>query len=523
MGRKESERKPLSFSTTMRNPERIAKFLSCVLPYENQILTHDIIVEIIKLVLNKKLYKPTIIDKTEEFKRIYDDETLEFSNKQLEYIMEQCPQKHKEFGFEWGWESRFDTWFRLPKEFGFIYYWKGEKIIISNVGHMLVDAVNENPVNELKIQNVFLNSLAKYRTNNAFRKNSNDNIPLLVLLNVLKLFKEDSEENGSGLHINELSFLICWPDSNYNEIYKYIKEIRREFGFNLSEEVIYEKCLDLLEASSVQTNRFKKSQILKEAIDEYIRKMRSTGVISLRGAGRFIDFNTFEMNKINYVIDKYSEQEVFTIEKSYFNYVGQIDTNILTAASIANNIKEEKRLETLNKLSEEYSKEDIYKELSILTKKNDTSQNPIFRLIPYPARLEFLTSIALKQNFENLIVLPNYPVDDEGIPTSTAGGGTADIYCYDNKNNANFEVTMMCGRQDQINNEIVPIRRHLLETRRTKPNAFSVFLAPKIHEDVIEMTIWYKHKDLIDIIPLEITQFVSKIQTINEISNFLNN
>ena len=37
------EYKPLSFSTTMRNPARIAAFLNCILPYEGQILTNAII------------------------------------------------------------------------------------------------------------------------------------------------------------------------------------------------------------------------------------------------------------------------------------------------------------------------------------------------------------------------------------------------------------------------------------------------------------------------------------------------
>lgn len=36
---REKEYKPLSFSTTMRNPARIADFLNCILPFEGQILT----------------------------------------------------------------------------------------------------------------------------------------------------------------------------------------------------------------------------------------------------------------------------------------------------------------------------------------------------------------------------------------------------------------------------------------------------------------------------------------------------
>lgn len=50
----------------------------------------------------------------------------------------------------------------------------------------------------------------------------------------------------------------------------------------------HEKCLKLLETTN--TKHFKISQVCKESVDEYIRKMRITGIISLRGNGRFIDF-----------------------------------------------------------------------------------------------------------------------------------------------------------------------------------------------------------------------------------------
>lgn len=51
----------------------------------------------------------------------------------------------------------------------------------------------------------------------------------------------------------------------------------------------------------------------------------------------------------------------------------------------------------------------------------------MLKLLPGPVRLEFLTSIAMVQNFENLDVTPNYTIDDEGLPTNTASGGKADI------------------------------------------------------------------------------------------------
>ena len=49
------EHKPLSFSTTMRNPERMAGFLNCVKPYEGMILTNEVIMEIVVKVIKEKL------------------------------------------------------------------------------------------------------------------------------------------------------------------------------------------------------------------------------------------------------------------------------------------------------------------------------------------------------------------------------------------------------------------------------------------------------------------------------------
>ena len=40
---REKELKPLSFSTTIRNPDRIIDFLNCILEYEGKILTNQLI------------------------------------------------------------------------------------------------------------------------------------------------------------------------------------------------------------------------------------------------------------------------------------------------------------------------------------------------------------------------------------------------------------------------------------------------------------------------------------------------
>jgi hypothetical protein len=133
-----------------------------------------------------------------------------------------------------------------------------------------------------------------------------------------------------------------------------------------------------------------------------------------------------------------------------------------------------------------------------------------------------LASIALVQNFEGLDVNPNYSVDDEGLPTFTASGGYADIECYDSDYDSYFEVTLMCSRSDQVNNEIIPISRHLREAKKKRrEEAFSVFVAPTIHPDAIEAAEWQNRKYNIDILTFNINEFVEKIDVANRISQLL--
>lgn len=309
----------------MRNPSRIADFLTCIIPYEGQVLTNEIIHNVAAMLIKRKLYQPMHINRTPRLKSILNDER-EFTDQEVVEIMQNSPQNHKEAGFEKGWPSRFDTWYKLSMEFGFIYYEMNNPIIISATGHMLVDAHNENLVNVEKIKNVFLNALMKYQTDNPFRKNANDNSPLVLLLQVIKLLKDDPDENDAGIFRIELSLIICWPNRDANTLYSRIKGLRKQYRFTYGDEVIYEICLDLLGATDDQRNRFKINQITGEAVDEFIRKMRITSVVSLRGNGRFVDFNSFESEKINYILNNYGTYETHTAKESFFKYIGEIDT-----------------------------------------------------------------------------------------------------------------------------------------------------------------------------------------------------
>ena len=516
------EYKPLSFSTTMRNPARITAFLNCILPYEGQILTNELIDHVAINLIRKKLYVPVIVTKTPEWKSILNSDE-EFDVQTAVEIKEQSPQQHKEAGFDKGWPSRFDTWYKLSMEFGFIYYEIGKQIIISQTGHMLIDAFNEVPANDSKIQNVFLNALMKYQTSNPFRKNANDNVPLVLLLQVIKLLKEDPDENDAGILRSELSLIICWPDNDAERLYHTIKDLRAQYGYNYSDEVIYDECLQLLGAGEDKKKRFKIEQITGEAVDEFIRKMRITGIISLRGNGRFLDFNQFEADKINYILENYSTYTRYTSKEEYFRYMGSIDAHILATTTIQEENINDVRTRTLNEWATNYDKQEIFNELLIVCSKRGESRNPVLRIIDKPTRFEFLTSIALKQNFDGLTVCPNYHVDDEGLPTFTASGGLADIECFDTDCNPLVEVTLITART-QATMEMPAITRHLQEAVTKYPDkiVFSILVAPAIHADTKYMAGYSKYQYNVDILTYAIEEFIKDIAINERLVDLLN-
>ena len=165
-----------------------------------------------------------------------------------------------------------------------------------------------------------------------------------------------------------------------------------------------------------RSKRFKIDQLIHEGVDDFVRKMRITGIISLRGSGRFLDFNVIQQEKIDYLLQNYKGYNSFSDKYTYYQYMGNIDSNIISIKQDATFDLTTVRSKALSKYASEYSKSVILFELDCLIK-GRASRDELFRDIDQPTRLEFLTSLCLAQHFPAAVVNPNYAVDDEGIPT----------------------------------------------------------------------------------------------------------
>ncbi|MCR4321696.1 MAG: AlwI family type II restriction endonuclease [Candidatus Brocadiaceae bacterium] len=499
MKRRSSKYKPLLFTTTLRNPERLKWFLGVLKNYDGQLLTNELAEGVAGELIRIGLYKP--IKLTDAVKERFKTKEL-LTDKEVVEILSGNPQNHKEAGFNKGWPSRFDTWFKIAKELGFVFYRMGEKIRFSEIGLKLVD--NKHPEFE---QQAFLNAFVKYQSNNPFRRVLNENVPLILLLEVIKKLNANKDFNDAGISKLELPLIIFWKDNDAEKLYLRIQQLRRDFGYSPSWEVVSEICRgEIMQGKDIVRDD---KSIMVDYPDEFIRKMRLTGLISLRGGGRFVDINKNEQAKVDYVLSTYSKYEKYDTEEKYFAYISAVDENLVSV--VAKPITAEERDRYLKKWVGVYSWETIKVEMLNLADKHLT-KDEILKYLSNPVRLEFLTALAVKSKFPDVKVIPNYPVDDEGIPTSTAGGvgNTGDIECYENVSGILIEVTMSEG-STQTKMEIWPIARHLQEFGKKTKNSMCYFVAPSIFTDSIRQIEYVKEKDNLFISPKTIGEFLEHL------------
>ena len=359
----------------------------------------------------------------------------------------------------------------------------------------------EKPENELM---VFANAFAKYQRRNPFRRVLNKNVPLILLIQTIKLLNDDSDYNGAGISRLEIPLLLCWQNDNAENLYREIKKLRKKYGYSPSNEVILELCYSLLNETKRDDN-----SILGDYPDDFIRKMRLTGLFSLRGGGRFIDINTKETATVDYILQNYVSYQEFETEKEFFDYIGKVDTDLIATLSVYKSPVRTTKAE-LEKWVNHYEWESIKAEMLNLARKK-SSDDDILKIIEQPLRLEFLTSLAILKKLPNVVVKPNFVSDDEGLPTSFASGGSPDIECLEVRDTVLVEVTLLTGTQQHIR-ESFSVHRHLEEYIKNGSKSYSVFISPKSFIDT-ERYFSFIKKDGLEVRISDIDKFVSGLET----------
>ena len=177
------EYKPLLYTTTMRNPGRLKYMLYVLNKFEGQVLNDTLATKICGETIRYGLYRPMkkLLSVKQKWQTSDQGEFSEelLTPQEVELMMQNNPQSHKEAGFAKGWPSRFATIFDLTKELGLAWFTPGEPIVISSLARHLLKSIQVD-VNEAENfvsyeivhpeyeQQVFLQAFAKSQRKNPF-------------------------------------------------------------------------------------------------------------------------------------------------------------------------------------------------------------------------------------------------------------------------------------------------------------------------------------------------------------------
>lgn len=569
-----NRRKPISFNTTLRNPERIPQFISVLREFEGKKITDNIALEIEAELIRQKVFEPTestlgkyVKEYSKKFKfvaRDQSDEAIDKVNRyfkewkisekgQVErekiiYLLNNTITAHAERGWRGGWESRLATQYTFLNELGFVKFIKNEELKISDTGKLMIkEYENGYPKNDhyniSYEQSAFLMAFAKYQINNPYRFNTINVNFFTLVLNVINYL--DEKYGRPGISRDDLPFIIAWGNNDYKELAEIIYLFRKKFGYNISKEVIYDYAMNLLDDKSKNLlkpaskefikskgNDYKFTKITHETPDEIIRKLRLTMLVSLRGAGRFIDINKNEISKIKYIIENYSENKKIEDLDEYLEYMGSVDSTLLFEPEKIDS-KEEKDAKKLaiSKWAQENEWDYLKQQVKICIGKGKCD-DPVLRYVKETARLEFLSAIIIKKALPDIVVEANYKADDQGIPFNTASGGVgnrigADIDVFENEIHALLEPTLATSRSFQVEHELPSIRNHIIETAKYDIEKskqynewFGLFIAHNISRDVGDQVGLIKHLNGVEIYPWDIEDFVIYSESVTSIRDY---
>lgn len=569
-------RKPISFDTTLRNPSRIPQFISILSKFEGKVIDDQIALELEGEIIRQKIFQPTrstlgnyvksynskffflaedqSIHASENVKNYYkeweESNPGEMELSKIIYLLKNTITAHKDKGWKGGWESRIHTQFNFLNELGFVRVVKGESVQISPNGKLMITCYtdgypNEESYDESFEQSSFLNAFAKYQINNPYRKNTIQVNFFPLVLNVIKYLDEKYER--PGISRQDLPFLITWGNDDYETLAEYIYAFRQRFGYNTPDELVYEYAMNLMDDSTPNNilapaselfinskkNDYKFEKIMNETPDEVIRKLRLTMLISLRGAGRFIDINKNEQVKVEHILKMYSKNINFgkDIDK-YFDFMGSIDKQ-LSFSKFDSETQDEKdaKEKAIENWAVEYDWDFLKNEMVNSVEKTKTT-HLILKYIKETARLEFLSAVVIKKALPELKVIANYKADDQGIPFSTASGGKkdqigADIDIFDGRIHAILEPTISKSRSFQVEHELPSIRNHVMKTAekdikdKTEFNEwFCLFIASNISRDVGDQVALIRGLNKVEIYPWDVVDFIEYSKNVVSIKDY---
>lgn len=540
-------RKPWSISTTVRNPERLRGFLKVLKKLEGQNFTKENQIKYQILLIKERLYKPNNIPR--KYQKYYEDPTLEIpfsvAKKIFEYQNYEDPPMR-------GRQS-----VNPLNKLGFAIARGGYgPIKVTELGNLFLRG-------DYDIGFVFFKSLLKLQFPNPWsrdfsEKNGFNIIPFIATLKLIWNLNKKSKVKG----LSRDEFCLFIPTLiNAEHIHEQLKEIlayRKITSIENKRRFIVRFAKEFYETSDIPEKKINNLFDYGDNIMRYFRLTRNFRIeTDPLGYHWRIDLEPSRMTEIEQLLSIYDGTAFkFRDISDYLSYISDITKPTLpwekldNLRNIAINLRE-LIVKTQEKGEIILSKEEIgilKIDINLLGKKtldkyifdlrelnrklklhikkiqlvgNTDKIEEIIEILENrkllrkidPETFEKILTEALRIIDDELLIKPNYPMDDEGEPLTHAPGNKPDIECYYETFKAICEVTLNTSNLQWVQ-EGQPVMRHLRDFEKMNElddKIYCIFVAPKIHKDTYSQ-FWISVKYEYDgkpqkIIPLNAQQF----------------
>jgi hypothetical protein len=557
-----------SITTSIREAERIPDFLRAAARIEGRIwadskVQEDMYVNEIAL----RVRRPTNKNLTEESIRILNGDAEELTYDLARRIFDEKTYKDAPM------RGRNDI---APLvDLGLVDV--SDKVVITDLGKSLLK-------NDIEFPELMMNFALKWQVpepgHSTYKAVNGYGIrPFIGILALIKRVNDLWQKEGKdpvGLKWSE--FCVFGPTLiNHNQIdiwAESIIEIRKKVSAVSGSEQpskqaeLFERFLGPLLASDENFSADPILQNLRDYGDNSWRYFKQTRFIKLRGAGHYVDISETATVEVDLLIEEeLYKPKTFNTFAEYASYIQDLNSFVPPWATPENLSKVKLNLEKIVsekggseppasglKISKKFNSvlredsgitilrnqiaklnlqnlaaaaqelnflENCILDYQSLSRNGDIAEAQIKRL-NRPTQLEYLSYKTLLSINDLVQIKPNYPIDDEGNPVFTAGGGVADIEVFYRDFNAICEVTMMRDRQQWVA-EGQPVQRHLYEFLRRYPekDALGIFIAPQVHDDTkntFKQAFFggYGDVDSLRIIPFDFRMWVDMVGKVAE-------
>jgi hypothetical protein len=546
-------RRPWSISTTVRNPERLRDFLAVLKRMEGQEFDEDNQVKYQVLLIQERLYRPQAIPP--EFRKYYDDPTLPMpyeAAEQLFYVedYEDPPMRGRQsanplnkLGFaiaRKGWgritiTELGDRFLAGDYDIGFIFFKSMLKLQFPNPWSTQFSATQGFNVMPF-VATMHLVS----RVNNKSTKRGLDSrefsvfVPTLTNVNridehvesLLRFREQKDKDKYISDFAEEFYQLEDLPETKINNLFDYGDNTMRYFRltryFRVSMDPLgYHWTIDLEPSRRVEIEQllhmYDGRAIAFESLGDYLSYLSDITKPELPWK-EIEKLRAVAQSLKDMVIGLTEEQDIELSRKD--QEVLSIDIEKLTKERLRSYISQ---LRTLNLgLKERLRTVQIRGDLARIREIATTLRDAKTLRKYQPEQFEKLITDALRIINDEVLIKPNYPVDDDGEPITHAPGNKPDVECYYQAFKAICEVTLNTSTLQWVQ-EGQPIMRHLreFEVRHRDDEVFCIFVAPRIHNDTYSqfwISVKYEYDGLPQrIVPMTTEQFAVLLETLLEL------